>query len=99
MIGRLLLEVRVPAGVVAVIVRVDDEAHRLVGDALQRGLNLVRQRRVLVVDDHDAVLADGRADVAARALQHVDVAGDLGDLDLHFAEVLVLSRGQAESKK
>ena len=64
MIGRLLLEVSVPAGMVAVIVGVDDEAYRLVGDALQRGLDLFRQRGVLVVDDDDAVLADRGADVA-----------------------------------
>ena len=64
---RLLLEICIPAGVIAVIVRVDDEPHRLVGDALQRGLNLVGQRGVLIVDDHDAVVADRRADVSSRA--------------------------------
>ena len=39
--GRLLLEVCISAGVVGVIVRVDDETHGLVGDAFQCGLNLV----------------------------------------------------------
>ena len=54
------IERLVAAGMVAVIVGVDDEAHGLVRDAdvFQRGLNLLRERGELVVHDHDAVLAD-----------------------------------------
>ena len=90
-------EGQVSAGVVAVVVGVDDEAHRLVGraNALERGGDLVGQRSVLVIDDDDAIFADRGGDVAARAFQHVDVAGNLGDLDLDLAEVLVLRRGKA----
>jgi hypothetical protein len=95
---RLLLEVRVSSGVVAVIVRVDDESHRLVGYPLERCLNLVGQRRVLIVDNHDPVVAHRRANVPARALQHVDVPGHFGDLDLNLAEVLFLSGCKTECK-
>ena len=37
--GCLLLEVRIPAGVVLVKVGIDDEPHRLVRNALERSLN------------------------------------------------------------
>ena len=37
----LFLEVGIPAGMIGVIVRVDDKPHRLVGDTFQRSLNLV----------------------------------------------------------
>ena len=92
---RLFLEVFVSAGVIPVIVRVDDEADGLVGDALQRGLNLIGQWSVLIVDDHDTVLADGGADVSASALEHVDVSRDFRDFDLNLAEVFVL-RGRTD---
>src|SRR5271166_740825 len=80
----------VPASVIAVIMGIDDEADGLVGgaDALQSGGNLVSQRSVLVIHDDDAIIADGRRDVSAGALQHVNVAGDFCDLDLYFVEVL-----------
>src|SRR5580700_2417167 len=97
--GRLLLEVGVPTGVVGVIVGVDDETHRLVGDAFQRVLNLVGQRGVLVIDDDDAVVADRRANVSARALQHVNIASHSRDLHLHFAEVLFLSGSQGTGEQ
>lgn len=89
--GRLFLEVGVSTDVVTMIVRVDDEPHRLVVDAFQRGLNLFGQRGALVVNQQDAVIADGSADVSASAFEHVDIAGDFADLDLDLAEVLVLS--------
>ena len=41
---------------VVVIVRVNDEAHRLVGDTFQGGLNFLGERRVLVIDNDDAVV-------------------------------------------
>ena len=43
---------------VAVVVSIDDEAHRLVGDALERRLDLGRQRGKLIVDHDDAIVAD-----------------------------------------
>jgi hypothetical protein len=75
---------------IEVVVRIDDEAQRLVGEALERGADLVGERRELVVDDHDAVLADRCSDVAARTFQHVHAARDLRDLDLDLAEILLL---------
>src|SRR5579864_6292178 len=53
--GCLLLKICIPAGVVAMVVGVDDKANRLVSDALERGLNFFRQWRVLVIDNNDAV--------------------------------------------
>ena len=62
-----------------------------------RGLDLGRERRELVVDQEDAVVADRDADVAARALQHVEAVGQLGRLDLDLAPVAVLGRrGQGQ---
>jgi len=80
---------------VFVVMRVDDEAHRLVGNAFERLLDSFGQRRVLIVDHHDAVIADRSPDVAARPLEHVDVAGNFRDFDLNFAEVPVLREAQA----
>ncbi len=77
---------------------VDDEAHGLVGDAFQRYLNLFGQGGVLVVDDHDAIIANGCTNVSASTFQHIDVAGHSRDLHLYFADVLVLSGDQAAGK-
>src|SRR5580704_18127726 len=97
--GGLLLEVRVTAGVIGMIVGIDDKAHRLVSDAFQRRLDFVGQGSVLVVDDYDAVVADRSSDVSAGTLDHIDVAGNLCDLHRDFTEVLVLSGGQDGGKK
>src|SRR3954471_16536547 len=91
---RVMLEVRIPACVIFVIMRIDDEAHWLVSDRLQRGTNLFRQWSVLIINDDDAILANRRADIPARSLQQINVAGNLADLDLNFAEILVLSDEQ-----
>ena len=56
--GPLLGKIRISAGVVAMVVRVDDETHRLVGDALERRLDLGRERGELIVDHNDAIVAD-----------------------------------------
>src|SRR5208283_4933682 len=93
--GRLLLEKFVPARMVFMVMRVDDEAHRLVGNALERLLNSFRQRCVLIVDNHDAVIADRSANVASRSHQHINTAGDFRDFDLNFAEVMILSKAKA----
>ena len=69
---------------VTVIMRIDDEPYRLVGNAFQRRANLLGQRRELVVHNDDAVIANRDADVATRALQHVHVAGDFMDLDFEL---------------
>ena len=78
---------------VKVPVRIDNEAHRLVRNAFERCSNLIRQRSKLIVNDHDAVVSYGSADVAPGPLQHVYVARNLCDLHLYLAEVLILSSG------
>src|SRR5581483_10186868 len=57
-----------------------------------RFLDLGSERRELVVHQDDAVFPAGDADVSAGAFQHVDGAGNLGDLDLDIAEILLLRR-------
>ena len=53
----LLLEVGVSTDVVAMIVRVDDEAYRLVGNSLKCCVNLIGERRRLVIDQNNAIVA------------------------------------------
>ena len=96
---RLLLKIRVPARMIAVVVRIDDEPHWLVCYALKRGLNLVGQRRVLIVDDNDPVFAHGGANVSACALEHIHIPGYLCDLNLDFAEILILGGCPAEREE
>jgi hypothetical protein len=49
-------------------------------------MHLLGQRGVL--DDDDAVVADGRSNVSrTAAFQHVNVAGHFRDLPLNFAEI------------
>src|SRR5205807_1621728 len=69
----------VSAGVIAVVVRVDDETHRLCRDPqiFERRLNFLRKRGVLVVHNRDAVFADRRGNISARAFQHVNVSGNI----------------------
>jgi membrane associated rhomboid family serine protease len=88
----------VAAGVVAVPMRVEHEAHGLVGNVFEGRPNLRRQRRELIVDDHDAVLADRHADVSALALEHVNVARDLLGLDHDRGEGVVGRRGRARRR-
>jgi len=52
-------------------------------------LDLVRERRVLVVHEEHAVRPGRNADVAAGAGQHPEAVGDLLGLDLDLAEVLL----------
>jgi hypothetical protein len=74
--------------------RVDDEAHRLVGNAFESLLNSFCERSVLIVNDHNAIIANRSANVAPGPGEHVNVAGDCRDFDLHLAEVLILSQAQ-----
>jgi hypothetical protein len=67
---------------------IDDEAHRFVSYTSERGFDLVGERRELIIDEDDSVVADREADIAASALQHVNIAANLADLDLYFAEVI-----------
>src|SRR5712672_4619731 len=63
-------ERRISTRMIAVIMRIDHKAYRLVRDpqAFQRRLNLLRQRRELVVHNHDAIISNRCRDVSARAL-------------------------------
>ena len=90
---RLFAEHDIAAGVVAVEVRVHHELQVARRDPRNRSPDLVGQRRELIVDDQDAVLAGRDADVAARAGQHVDRTGDVLGGDLDGREVL-LRRGR-----
>src|SRR3954454_25275474 len=89
-----LCELLISAGMVKVIVRVQDEAHRLIGDPFERGLDLGSQRSELVVNNDDAIVTDGTPDISARPAQHVDAIGDLLSFNLNFAEVLLLGNGR-----
>ncbi len=64
-------EVLVASGVVPMPVRVEHEANGLGRNRPDGSQNLVGQRRELVVDDENAVLADEHTDVTALAEQHV----------------------------
>ena len=62
------------------------EADRLLAEGADCRLDLRRQRRVLVVDQHDAVGAGGHADVAAARAQHVEPVAEVGRRLLHVLE-------------
>ena len=87
---------------ITVIVGIDHEADRLVGDAqvLERGLNFFRQGSELIVDDNDSVFANRGGDVAALAFEHIDVAGNFSDLDLDLGPIgsLLLANDAAAEK-
>ena len=72
----------VAADVIAMKVRVDDVADRLVAQRADRRQQLVAHVGELRVDDHHAVVADLDRRVAAGADQHVDAAADGHDVDL-----------------
>ena len=81
-------EVLVAPGVVPMPMRVEHEADGLGRNRPDGRKNLVGQRRELVVDHENAVLADEHPDVPALAEQHVHARGDLLRLDLDRVEVL-----------
>jgi hypothetical protein len=66
-------QVLVTAGVVSVIVGVDEEFRVLATDLFDRRENLVGQGRKLIVDEKGAVRADQQADVTALAGKHIDL--------------------------
>ncbi len=89
----LVGERQVTARVVIVIVGIDDEAHRLVGnaDVLQSGRDLGRERCKLIVNENNPILTDRGGHIAAlAALQQKDIAGYFRYLDLDLTEVLLL---------
>src|SRR5215471_5079708 len=88
--GTRVAERLVPAGVITVIVSVDDKPHGFVGNALESGLNLFRKRRELIINDNDAVFTYRGRYVAARALEHVDVSRYFSYFDLNLREIILL---------
>jgi hypothetical protein len=88
--GRIFLKKRISACVVGMIMSIDNETNRFVCDPLESGTDFVGQRSELVVDHDNPIVANRDADVPSRAFKHVNVAGNLRDLQLYFAEVSVL---------
>ena len=84
------MEQRISAGVIAVIMGVDEIFDGQRRDLLDGGLDLVVERRELAVHHDDAVGADRDGDVAALALEHVGLVAQVGGLDLDLGEVDVL---------
>src|SRR5579862_476246 len=89
-------ELGVAAGVIAMKMSVDNELEGFVRDSFQGGFDFWSERRELVVNNHDAIFTNRNANIPARALQHIDIACHLGDLDFHFAEILLSQRGACE---
>src|SRR5690606_27052150 len=85
---RLPAEERVPSRMVSVPVGVQDELDLPLVDVLHGRADLLREGRELVVDEEDAVRADGDADVPAGSLEHVDVSCDVRRADLDVVEIL-----------
>ena len=93
-----LAEILVAARVIAVHVRVDEEADAAVGDLLDSCHDLVGERSELRIDHEHAIGSGKHANPSARSFQRVQVAGDFCRLDLRLAEIRRLSgdprRGQ-----
>ena len=82
---RVLHEVGVTAGVVEMMVGVEDVANRLVGDAADLGGDEVVAVQILVVDDDDPCIGDPHRHVSARhvsieARNHIEAVLDLANL-------------------
>ena len=85
--GTILGEALVAARMVAMEMRVDEIADRLLRDGCDRRRDLVMQRRELAVDHDDAVVAHRGGDVAAHAFDHVGPVPEIGGLHLHLGIV------------
>ena len=84
----------VPARVIAVPMRVDQECDRVGIERLHRSDDLGRKRRELIVDQDVAVDTVTDPDVAARAEQNRHARRNLLDLDLDLRHILLRrSRG------
>jgi hypothetical protein len=93
--GAVLVEERISAGVIAVIMGVDEIFDRQRRDLLDGGLDLVVERRELAVHHDGAIGADSDGDVSALTLEHVGLVSQLRSLDLHLGEVDVLLSKQS----
>ncbi len=84
---------------IAVPVSVQDESQFLIGKTLERGPDLVGERRKLIVNDQKPVVTDRDADVSACAFKHVDVAGNFCRLHLNLGKVGLRVRGSGKDKQ
>ncbi len=66
---------------------VDEIFDRLARHQHDGVLDLVVQRRELAVDHDDAVPGHRHGDIAALALEHIDVVAEIGGLDLDLGEI------------
>jgi hypothetical protein len=88
----------VTAGVIAMVVGVDEILDGQRRDFLDGGLELVVHRGELAVHHDDAVGADRDRDIAAGALQHVRLVAEVGGFHLDLGEVDVLLRECSANK-
>src|SRR5215213_8205139 len=84
---------------IAVPVSIQNEAQLPLAESLERGPDLVSERRELIVHDQYAVSADGDADVSAGAFEHVHVAGNFCRFDLDLRKVLLTVNGTGEEQQ
>jgi hypothetical protein len=92
-------EVCIPAGVVAMKMGVQHELQPARIQLLQGRFDLVRQWRELIIHNQQAFRPGRHADVPARALQHVDIFGDMDGLDFNFGKILLSTSGRCERKE
>ena len=90
-------QARVAAGVIAVMVGVQDVADRLIADRLHFGEDLRAVLRELVVDQHDAFRRRHHRDIAAVTDDHVQVIGHL--LHSELRGLRILRPGEPKSGK
>jgi hypothetical protein len=83
-----------PAGLLAVEMRVDEVPDGLLRHRRDGGLDLVVERRELAVHHDDAVTAHRDRDVAALAFQHIGHVAEVGGLDLDLREIRLLGIGR-----
>src|SRR5215203_5108746 len=77
----------IAARMISVPVSVKNEAQLLVGKSFECSLDLVREWRVLIVDNQKTIVTDRDTDVSTRSFEHVDVARNLGGFDFHLRKV------------
>jgi hypothetical protein len=78
---------RVAAGVIAMEMGIDHIFDRQRRELLDRGLDLVVERRELGVHHDDAVGAHRDGDVAALAREHVSLVAEIDGVDLDFGKI------------
>ncbi len=77
-------QILVAAGVVSVIVGVNEEFGLLTTDRFDCSEDLVSQGRILIVDEKGAVRANQQADITTLAGKHIYLPSDRQSADGHF---------------